>query len=247
VHLGSPNQGATDARLLELAMAGELDGLTIINRIDLAEKLVPYVRWLVLRFVSSDHDSPTQDFQEINCDKRIILQWGNEANVPHDADHWLRQMKAADLVGRKIVIFNDSVGWTSDETWRERKPAMEYALLHGHYIGMHCYGNTTGGAGHWHPMVAYDNPGDWRWFAGRVQHLYEEVLPQAQPMLIMTECGGGGNQLDAGVDNWLRDIREMKARAALMPYLKSWHYWTTGGKGGYQFDRDCLDDWLNRL
>lgn len=228
--------------MLTLARTGRIAGATIINNVALANELVQYIP-VVLRFCWSDHDDPVQDFQYIACDPRIILQFGNEANIPNDTAHWLRQMMAADVFDRKVVIFNDSVGWTEDPVWIARYAALVYALQNGHFIGLHAYGNVTGG---YHPMMAWDNPGDYRWFAGRDEHLYS-LFPDVQPPLILTECGAGGYQLDAGIENWLRDIQAMKDRAATLPYLKSWHWWTTGGSGGYGFDRDCLDNWLTCL
>ena len=229
--------------MLDLARTGKIDGATVINRLDLANELVKYLHWVVLRYCESDHDDPTQDFQEFGADPRVIYQLGNEANVAHDTDHWLKQMRDADVHGRKVVIFNDSVGNTEDNQWIERRPALEYAKAHGHYVGLHAYGRIDG---FYHPMTAWDNPGDWRWYAGRFEHLYS-LIPDVQPDLILTECGAGGFQLDAGVSNWLTDIREMEDRAAKLPYLKSWHWWTVGGANGYGFDRDCLDAWLPRL
>lgn len=224
--------------------------MTIINEGYYADALVDYVPYVVFRRVLSDHDNPVQDYLEYNLDPRVIYQFGNEANVPDDCDHWLQVMHVADAHGRKVVIFNDSVGWTEDAVWRARRPALEYALEHGHYVGLHSYGNVTGD---YHPATAWDSPDAWRWYAGRFEHLYS-LMPDVWPNLLLTEWGAGGYQQDAGRDNWLRDVAAMEARAAKLPYLKSFNAWTAGGKGSERwpgdrdgslgFGRDSLNAWL---
>lgn len=211
-----------------------------------------YVDYVILRMVGSDHDDPVQDYREYNADPRVIYQIGNEANVTPDSAHWIGQMKAADAHGRKVVIFNDSVGATSDEMWKERIPALLYAFAHGHYVGLHAYGNVSDGQ--YHPMTAWDSPPAWRWFAGRYEHLYDPANGFPRPKLILSECGAGGFQRSGGLDNWLRDVREMDRRAQLLPELMSFNFWSAGGKGPDKwpgdpdgmlgFGRDTLDDWL---
>lgn len=246
IHLGSPNPAFTQGLILDLARAGKLAGATIINDVDFANQLVQYLPYVVLRFCWSDHDNPTQDFQFVACDPRIILQWGNEANVPDDTFHWLRQMVTADAYERKVVILNDSVGWTEDITWFARRPALEYARDHGHYVGLHAYGDVTKGDNNYCPMIDPMHPDAERWFWGRWEHLYS-LMPDVQPPLILTEAGSGGFQTNATVEQWLADIQRVKDRVSSFPFLKSWHLWTVGGQMGFGFDRDSLDNWLAYL
>lgn len=227
-------------KVLALAQAGKLTGVTIINEIYYANELAKYVPYVIYRTVSSDHDNPVQNYMEYGADPRVIYQFGNEANQQDDCDHWLQIMREADNHHRKVIIFSDSVGWTEDRHWFARRRALEYARDHGHYVGLHAYGDVTGG---YHPATAWDSPGAWRWFAGRFEHLYS-LMPDVQPPLILNEWGAGGFQQDAGKDNWLRDIQEMNVRGEALPYLKCFNAWTAGGRGGLGFERDCLDDWL---
>lgn len=226
-----------------LAQAGRLAGVTVINNIGLANALAPYVRYVVLRMCQTDHDDPVQDYQRYRADPRVLIQCGNEANVPNDTAHWLKQMRDADADGRKVVIFNDSVGWTADETWLERKPALQYAKAHGHYVGLHCYGVVTDGGDVYHPLT---EPNGWRWFGGRVFHLYSLMPPEAQPDFIATEAGAGGFQLNATAAQWLADVRRMNTLVQDYPWFKSFHLWDFS-KRGLGFDRDLINGYVHQL
>jgi hypothetical protein len=193
--------------------------------------------------VQSDHDNPTQDYQRYGADPRVIIQCGNEANVPHDTDHWLKQMRDAEADGRKVVIFNDSVGATEDAQWLERLPALIHARDHGHFIGLHAYGDVTKGGSIYCPMIDPAQPEAYRWFFGRFEHLYS-LIPDVQPPLILTEAGAGGFQLNATREQWLADIQRVEGRVAHLPYVKSFNAWTAGGHGSLGFERDSLDQWL---
>lgn len=224
-----------------MAKAGKLAGVTVINEIYWANELARYVPLVVYRVVQSDHDQQGQGYREYGADPRVIYQFDNEWNNPNDCDYQIALMHAADWNGRKVVICNDSVGWTEDETWFKRRPALVYARDHGHYVGLHSYGNVSGG---YHPATAWDSPDAYRWFAGRFEHLYS-LMPDVQPPLILTEWGAGGYQQDAGADNWNRDRLAMEQRASAIPYLKSFNAWTAGARSpSLGFTRDSLDDWL---
>lgn len=198
----------------------------------------------MLRYCLSDHDNPVQNYQRYQADPRVIIQCGNEANQEHDVNHWLTQMKAADADGgRKVVIFNDAVGCTTDAMWQERRPALEYAKAHGHYVGLHCYGDVTKGGSVYCPMT--DMSG-FRWFAGRVVHLYELMSPEAQPDFIATEAGAGGFQLNATAAQWLADVRQMDAIVQAYPWYKAFNLWDFG-RPGLGFDRDLINDYARQL
>lgn len=227
----------------QLARAGKLAGLTIINDTGFANEMVGLVPYVVLRMVSSDHDNPTQDYQHYGADPRVIVQCGNEANVLHDTDHWLKQMHDADADGRKVIIFNDSVGATEDAAWLERRPALEYARDHQHFIGLHAYGDVTKGGKIYCPMT--DMSG-WRWFGGRWQHLFG-LMPDVQPNLILSECGAGGFQRNCGdAETWLKDVQTMNNIARIYPFLKSFNWWDFTRKG-IGFDDDIINDWVHVL
>lgn len=216
--------------------------MTVINNRGLAEALADYCL-VVFRIVASDHDDPVQSYQRYGLDPRVIIQAGNEANQAHDTDHWLQQMRDAEADGRRVVIFNDSVGWTEDDTWLERRPALEYARDHGHYIGLHAYGIVTDGGDIYHPLT---EAGGWRWFGGRWIHLYS-LMPDVQPNLILTECGAGGFQQNCGnAETWLDDVRHMENVAQVYPFLKSYNWWdyTRPGMG---FDRDMINGYVHLL
>lgn len=224
-------------------MVHDLAGVTVINDIGLAEQLIGIVPLVVLRPGCTGYEPTVQDYKHVGADPRIIMQFGNEANQPYDNDHWLRQMYDADADGgRKVVIYNDSVGWTEDDVWLRRRPSWEYAFYHGHYIGLHAYGITTDGDRIYHPMTELSG---FRYFAGRCLHLYE--LMGVKPNLILTECGAGGFQQNAGsADVWFADVSKMDSIANAHPWLKSFHWWDYS-REGMGFDRDLINEWVWRL
>lgn len=213
------------------------------------------VEYVILRIVRTDHDPgpdtryPIGTFTDpfwwdtyAQADKRVILQYNNETNWWDDDTFFVGLMQTADRWGRKVIIYNDSVGATTDDMWFRRKNSLTYAREHGHYVGLHAYGDVSDGR--YHPMTAWDSPGAWRWYAGRYEHLYA-LMPELQPMLILDECGAGGVQLAAGYANWTRDWQAMEHIAATQSYLKSFNWWTAGGAGNYGFKDDCLDGYLS--
>jgi hypothetical protein len=232
--------------LRALARAHKLAGVTVINDTGLANELVKDVPFVVLRMVQSDHDNPVQGYQRYDADPRVIIQCGNEANVQHDTDHWLKQMHDAEADGRRVVIFNDSVGATTDAMWLERRPALEYAKAHHHFCGLHCYGNVTFGGDYYKPMIDPDDPGSFPWFTGRVFHLYGLMPPQAQPDFIATEAGAGGSQLNGTAEQWLADVRRMDAYCQAYPWFKAFNLWTLT-RLGLGFDRDMIDGYVHLL
>jgi hypothetical protein len=258
------HEGAPVDTILALVDAGKLAGATIINNGDLANRLVGKVPYVVLRKVWTDHDPPTATVNDQaagyalfksdrfwrSCyemaDPRVILQYGNEENYFSDGEFYIGLMKAAAANGRKVVIFNDSVGTTEDEHWLSRASALRYAAQHGHYVGMHAYGRIDAD---YHPLTALDNSDDWRWYGGRWEHLYS-LMPDVQPPLILTEVGPGKSQVqrEMGIEAWNTDRAEMERRAAALPYLKMYAWWTAGASNpAYGFAGDSIDDWLTSL
>jgi hypothetical protein len=224
-----------------LAYQHRLAGVTVINDVNLASLLADYVPYVVLRICLSDHDNPTQSYQELNADPRVIYQFGNEANVKHDTMHWLTQMYTADAHnGRKVVIFNDAVGCTEDIDWIERRPALEYAKTHGHYVGLHAYGIVTDGGDIYHPLTELSG---WRWFGGRWEYLYSLMPPEAQPAFIATEAGAGGFQRNATALQWLVDVQRMNALTQVYPWFKAFNLWDVT-RLGMGFDQDIINDYL---
>jgi hypothetical protein len=222
-----------------LARAGRLAGITIIDDTDFASSLVGHVPYVVLRKYGMEH----RGYVEYGAAPGVIYQFDNEQQMDPDNDYYLDIMREADRRGRKVVIFNDAVGTTEDDRWLRRTEALKYAKAHGHFVGLHAYGDTTKGDNNYCPMT---DPSSWRWFAGRYEHLYSLQPPEAQPDLILTECGAGGFQLNATLDQWLADVRRMNELAQRAPYLKAFNWWTMA-RPGLGFDRDILDDYVRWL
>jgi hypothetical protein len=192
-------------------------------------------------------------------DRRVILQFANEQNMGHiDNKFYLGLMKAADADGRKVVIFNDPVG--SDDhysfdlakgrftspSWNARKEARQYALDHGHCVGMHVYGAIDA---NFHPVSAFDDEGAWWWYAGRVFGFYMSD-PDCQPPLILTEIGPGKAewQQKSGYSALWKDIMAFEARIKAYPFLKAYNWWTAGACSPmWGFEGACIDAWFPQL
>lgn len=240
----------------------------MISDVGLANWLLQHVPIVIFRQVYTDHD-PLPEFRNDNddyrlgwnwffrpelwgpgqqCDPRVYLQIANEQNRVDDAKFYVGVMKAAESVGRRVVIFNDSVGNIEPEEWPQRREALVYAKQHGHLVGIHAYGNTKDVV--LHPVSAFDDEGAWPYFGGRVFRHYQAVGGDAQPDLVITECGPGKAELqkDAGFEAMWRDVEAFAARTARYPYLKAWNWWTAGAsRRDLGFPGATIDPWLQLL
>lgn len=229
--------------LRQLAHAGKLASVTIIDDTDFANEIVQYVKYTVLRKYGVER----QGYVKYNADPRVIVQMDNEQNVADDLAYYQDMMRAADADGRrKVVIKNDSVGIGDEASWRRFRPALEYAYANGHFVGLHCYGDVTWGDNNYRPMVDPDHPGAFKWFSGRVFWLYDLMPVQAQPNFIATEAGCGGFQLNATAEQWLADVRRMDDFAQAYPWYKAFNWWTMTRRG-MGFDRDMIDPYVHLL
>lgn len=242
-------------------MRGVYRSVTVLDDVPLANWLCDYVEFVVLRpyrysssFGGNSENAGRADFHELGADPRVIYQFGNEMNIPHDAKWALGLAKEATAHHRRVVLFTDSVGWTEDTVWLERKEALLYILENGHFVGIHAYGDVTKGDNTYCPMIDPDHPDAYRWFDGRYEHLYHlnfsedpTKVEMIQPDLIFTEAGAGGFQRNATPQQWLTDVRRENARVNLWPFVKGFNLWTAGGGGALGFERDKLDDRLALL
>jgi hypothetical protein len=275
IHQGSPNEGAVKNELRAIARAGKMKGFVAINDWIFASELLSYpgVEYGVLRKVAGPYDpgpdyaGDSADFgrgyrfftnkfhwEEMyaNADPGLILQYNNENNLSHDGEFFRGLMTAASEKGRKVVIFNDSVGATElffdaqgrpqSPQWARRREAMIMAIELGHFVGMHTYGQIDA---FFHPVSASDSPGAWPWYGGRFEQLYAS-MPDVQPPLLLNEKGPGKSELQRamGFEVYWADHVAFEAKVAHLPYLKCYMDWTTGGQGPYGFEGDSLDDWL---
>jgi hypothetical protein len=272
IHQGSPREGETKDHIRDLARRGKLAGFVVINDLPFANELIQYCPYGVLRKVEGAYDpgpdyaGNSEDFGRgqrfftnpfhwglyATADPRLILQYANENNLSHDGWFYQGLMSAANDFGRKVVIFNDSVGATEltfdsngqphSEQWARRRDAMVFAIQHGHFVGMHTYGQIDA---FFHPVSASDSPGAWPWYGGRFQYLYA-TMPDVQPPLLLTEKGPGKSELQRamGFDTYWADHNAFETRIATLNYVKCYMDWTTGGYGAYGFEGDSLDEWL---
>lgn len=212
----------------------------------LANELVNYLDYVVLRKVLSDHDNPVQDYEEYHSDPRVIYQFGNEAAIEDDCIHWMQVMMAGTAHNRRVIIYNDPVGWTEDSTWFRRAAAHEYAKRNHHFIGVHCYGNVTFGGDYYKPMIDPVDLGSFRWFFGRVFHLYDLVPESMQANFIANEAGAGGWQQNGTAGEWKGDVQRVNDFTQGYPWFRAFNLWTLIGPG-WGFDRDSIDGYVGLL
>jgi hypothetical protein len=192
-----------------------------------------------------------------HADPRVYLQYGNEENQAHDGDFYRGLMDGLKAIGRRAVIFNDSVGATEltydvdgkprSGMWERRRAALEQAKRDGHLVGMHSYGVIDA---HFHPVSAFDDFGAFKWYGGRVFELYSIMPPSAQPDLVITECGPGKSewQRQMGIDACWKDMVEFNKIALRYPYLKAFNWWNIGARNpAFGFPGDWIDDFLPEL
>ncbi len=225
----------------QLARAGKLAGLTIIDDTGFANDMVGLVPYVVLRKYGVEH----QGYVEYGAVPGVIYQFDNEQNMAGDNNYYMDIMQTADLHNRKVVIFNDSVGWTEDNIWLDRREALRYCVEHGHYVGLHLYGDVTMGDDNYRPMIDPERPDAFRWFTGRVFHLYG-LTPDLVPNFIATEAGAGGFQRNATPEQWIADVRRMNAYLQKFPWFKSFNLWDYT-KPGMGFDKDIINDYVHQL
>lgn len=255
-------------------MADCLTGATVLNNPELANALVAAgVRYVVGRLCLSNSDPmppiqgkpadeqlghdwywqrggsyPLRDYIE-QLDKRVIVQGVNEQNHPNDSWFYTGFMKAAVADGRKVVVFNDSVGnpWDSDSrngfgTWRRRidSGCLRLCKQLSMYVGYHGYGKPDE-----YPGSAPGDEAAWQLYGGRVLEAYKITPEDSQPDILYTECGTfRANYM--GVDFTLTDLRGYQERLRNTP-VKAIMYWEAGGRGDATFERSCLDPALDAI
>jgi hypothetical protein len=291
VHLGA-DYGA----VREVAKAGKLASLTIIDNPPFGSEMAQYVKYPIVRNVDGPYDQGPviygygddrdietghkwywrNDFAASrDTDPRCIIQVANEQAADQDGNFYIGVMLAAEDDKRKVLIFNDPTGWTEFQIatrhlpkaavtdlrskpevvrqmlyeraarmWLGRRAALIHCRDHGHYVGLHVYGNIFG----FHPLSAFDNEADFQWWGGRPFKLYAQ-MPDVWPNLILSEAGAGdcNQQMNQGFDEWKKDFTTFDARTRQYPYLKAFNWWTCGGAFDPVFRGSQIDQWLNRL
>jgi len=266
VHVHSTN--APNADVLAMAQEGLLAGVTGLNNAGLINLLVDIVPYVVGRLCLTDHDPmppirgsfsdeqlgwdwyyqrggnfPLYDYIE-QLDRKIIIQGVCEQNHPDDGLFYIGFMKAAEKDGRKVVIFNDSVGnpWDSDARngfgiWRRRiaTGCLRHCKANGHFVGYHGYGKPDE-----YPGSAIGDDEAWKLYGGRVLEAYAITLEDSRPPILYTEAGTNrANYM--GPDFTVTDMHGYQTRLADNPYVKAVMYWELGGRGDRSFDRSCMD------
>lgn len=252
-------------------MADCLTGATILNNEGLANALVASgVPYVVGRLCLTDHDPqppirgdksdvqlardwyyqrggnfPLRNYVE-SLDKRVIVQVANEQNHPNDGWFYTGLIQTAQADGRRVVIFNDSVGNPGDghevdgrfisDTWQRRIDVGVLRLCKQtqNYVGYHGYGKPED-----YPGSAIGDDDAWKWYGGRILQAYKTTPADSQADILYTECGTFRASYQ-GIDFTLADMRGYNTRLQGTP-VKCVMYWEAGGRGDRTFDRSCLD------
>lgn len=219
-------------------------GCTIIDDTDLCDRVAPYVDYPVLRKYGMER----RGFVEYGSrNEKVIYQFDNEQNDPFDIAYYIDILNAAIVRKRRVVLFNDSVGATTEETWRRREPVLRKAKSSGYGIAaLHCYGDVTKGDNTYCPMLDPEHPGAFKYFDGRVFELYKLMPPEAQPPFMATEAGAGGFQLNATEDQWVSSNTRYDNYCQVYPWYLCFNDWTMT-RFGMGFDRDMIDAYVHRL
>ncbi len=251
---------------------GLLSLLTIVSNVELANRMVAYgVPYVVHRSVNDGKEAhewlagntsdlakgaaafnnPANHLGEL--DPRVIIQMYacNEQNRPiygqPDGYFYLGAMRECDREGkgRKLVIFNDSVGNPDiavvngriiSTAWRDRKLSgvMAYAFEHGHYNGQHIYGAPECEPGAAIYPDGHRDDTQYFWHADRWRAGYSLLAANEKPKVLGTEgglyCAGY-----KGRDWLLNDMDGYQTRLGGDPLVGGVAYWTLGDKGGWAF------------
>lgn len=229
---------------ISLCEAGKVRSVTIIDDIDLCDRVAPYVELPVLRKYGVERRS----FVEYGSrNERVIYQFDNEQQNPDDCAYYMDILKAGIARRRRVSLFNDCVGWTEEYVWRRRFPVLQLAFESGFGIAStHLYGNVTFGDKIYKPMVDLNDPGSFKWFTGRIFWLYGLAPANCRPPYVATEGGAGGFQLNATEDEWIGDLRRFDSYAQAYEWFKAVSIWTMT-RLGLGFDRDMIDPYTRRL
>lgn len=233
-----------EAEFIALCEAGKVASCTIIDNTGLCERIAPFVQWPVLRWFGREH----QGFVEYGAqNSRIIYQFDNEQNDPFDVAYYMDILTIAIAKRRRVVLFNDSVGATTIETWLRRKPVLRLAKISGFGIAAtHLYGDVTKGDNNYCPMLDPAHPGAFPYFDGRIFGLYDAVPEDCRPPFIATEAGAGGYQLNASEDQWVSENVRFNLYVQNYEWFKAFNKWTET-RIGMGFDRDMIDPYVHRL
>jgi hypothetical protein len=145
-------------------------------------------------------------------------------------DFYLALMDLAEADGFKLVLYACSSGNPPDAcTVLQMLPALRAAKQRGHYLSLHEYGNV----GNDIPTLRGTQP----YHALRYRHLYEALLipNQADPPLIISECGQNGGSTFPGVQTFMDDFEWYDSELRKDPYVIGATPFTLGNWAGANF------------
>ncbi len=169
-----------------------------------------------------------------NANKRWIDAWEtfNEfsAHWSWQGEFYMALMDLAERDGFKLVLYACSSGNPPDAcTVFQMLPALRAAKQRGHYLSLHEYGNV----GNDIPTLRGTEP----YHALRYRQLYESILipNQADPPLIISECGQNGGSTFPGTQVFIDDIEWYDANLRQDPYVIGATMFTLGNWAGANF------------
>jgi hypothetical protein len=264
-------QGGASGSVLPMAQELKAHGkplsvVTVVNNIELANALVPFVQYVVFRYVPDNGNSANPNYPPVITEQFgyewMNLQWVhyvglnsavyvqpcNEAIwAKNDCQFWIGVMKYLEDKGRKGAIYADAVGNPTDdegtsrfEKWADRIPSHRYARAHNHIVVMHLYSGAST------PPGELSNETLRPYFEGRPAALYASVPADCRPVLLITEAARELSRgLYDGEDNTIRWFEAFLRYMKPLPEFAGACIWTAGNLGGWE--TSSVDSALPRI
>lgn len=210
--------------IIAAAQAGMFQSVTVINDWQLANILIQWVPYVILRRARSTSDpqpqisgNPERDYEYAkqwirdpfhwdifpHADDRVYLQFANEQNGDEEGGFYIGLVDELWRMGLQGIILNHAIGTTGLDYTPAGKPVcpkwmrLKDCLINTKRRKMLVGMHLYGNVKDTilHPLSAYDDLGAAPWYRDSVFACYSLMPPEAQPDLVITEAGPGKSEL----------------------------------------------------
>lgn len=226
---------------------------TVLNDIDLANRLQPFAKVLIFRpyisetielnvnaqnqggaWVRQHQDS----FSKLVKANNVYIQMTNENDNcnqkdPNFGKFYLGILMELDKFGRKGVAFNDSVGNPDLNHIDTRRETIQYCINNNHVIGYHGYGKLG-------LNCSDHDPDNIKYYSRRYEWLYKDY-PNAR--IVLNECG----RWDAtfiSTDNTVKDMEQFNHDLLNDNRVICFNWWQYNGQGTPDWNKSALNNSL---
>ncbi len=183
------------------------------------------------------------DKWKLNKQRIDVWETFNEysANWDWQSEFYLALMDLVEVDGFKLALYACSTGNPHNvASVMQLLPALKAAKLRGHYLSLHEYGGVGNDA--------ITLKGSEPYHALRYRQLYESILipNEADPPLVITECGQNGGAVFPGQQVFMDDVQWYDDELRRDPYVVGAALFTLGSWAGanYQKVLPVLADYL---